>query len=217
MRNLHRIFILLLLVMFSAFAAKAQDDTPSLGDVARQTRQQKQQKDAQAKPAPSSDASQQKNDGQTKDGQSNDGQAKDATPSALPLKHVITNEEIPSHVGPTSTTPAALRRPNVDYEQQPPYDEAAQRSAAAPSWTSQIQSARQHIEYLKGEIDRISSTIQYAGGNCVSGCAQWNENQKRKQDQVDAMKGQLDQEQQRLEDLQDKCSRQGFGTSVCDP
>lgn len=229
MRDFRLLVLLPAIALVCTLAAHAQDDAPSLGDVARQARQQKQ-KDTPSKPVPADAATQTQNaqsntlgkdaqakDTQNKDGLNKDARGKDSAPSAQKTAHVITNDEIPSHIGPTATTPAALRRPNVDYGKQEPYDEAGQRSAAAPSWTSQIQSSKMRIESLKGQIDQISSTIQYAGGNCVSGCVQWNENQKRKQDQVETMKGQLEQEQQHLDQLQDQCSRQGYGSSVCDP
>jgi hypothetical protein len=51
----------------------------------------------------------------------------------------------------------------------------------------------------------------------VSNCVQWNEEQKRKQDQVETMKGELEQQQKRLEDLQEAARKQGFGSSVYDP
>ena len=120
-----RVFVLLAAsalfsALFLASLAYAQDDSQSLGDAARQARLQKQQKDAQAKDvsAPSSDTPNkdaQSKDGQSKDGQSNDssssdGTAKDATPAKA--HHVITNEELPSHVGPTWTS--ASTRPNFE-------------------------------------------------------------------------------------------------------
>jgi hypothetical protein len=221
----------LLVVLASAFvfalAAYGQDDAPSLGDVARQSRLQKQQKDAQAKDAQSKDAqnkdAQSKdapaNDAQGKDAQSKDAQGnddKDATSKDAPSRktpHVITNDEIPEHVGPTRTFGSGSQNPVVTYA-QPAYSEG---KAPADYWKSQIQAQKDAIANLKSNIDSLSASIQYAGGNCVSGCVQWNERQKQKQDQVDAMKLQLDQQQKRLEDMQEAARKQGYGSSVYDP
>jgi len=215
-----------------ALAAYGQDEAPSLGDVARQSRLQKQQKDAQAKDAQAKDAqakdaqnkdAQSKDvpatDAQSKDAQGTDAQAKadkDATSKdaqARKIPHVITNDEIPEHVGPTGTFGQGSRNPNVTY-QQPAY---SQGKLPADYWKAQVQSLKDAIAGLKSNIDSLSASIQYAGGNCVSGCVQWNERQKQKQDQVDAMKLQLDQMQKRLEEVQEAARKQGYGSSVYDP
>ena len=218
MRKL-RPFILFLSASTFLFvlAAHAQDDAPSLGDVARQARQQKQQKDAQAqskdaqssKDAPSKDA--QGKDVQAKDtqGKDKDTAAKDAQPKA---PHVITNDEIPEHIGPTRTRPSSAQNP--DEEEQPDESEG---KVPPEYWKSQIQMQKNAIASLKSQIDDLSASIQYAGANCVSNCVQWNERQKQKQDQVDAMKVELQQQEKRLEDMQEAARRQGYGSSVYDP
>jgi hypothetical protein len=70
---------------------------------------------------------------------------------------------------------------------------------------------------MQQSINELAASIQYAGANCVANCAQWNERQKQKQDQVDTMKSQLEQQQKALEDMQDAARKQGYGTSVYDP
>jgi hypothetical protein len=66
-------------------------------------------------------------------------------------------------------------------------------------------------------MNLLNDSIQYASGNCVSNCVQWNERQKQKQDQVESMKGQLEEQQKHLEELQDEARKQGYGSSVYDP
>jgi len=209
-----KLVIVLATVLYgAALSAVAQDDSPSLGDVARQTRQQKQQKDPQPKAADSANA---------KDSQPNKDQAHapDATAKATPpaAKKVITNDEIPSHVGPTATyqpgsqtrTSRTWGRPNDEGE-----DGGGKPSAQAVS--NQIRAMKDNIATLQSEISRVSASIQYAGGNCVSGCVQWNEQQKRKQDEVDSMKSQLEQAQQQLEQMQESARKQGYSSTVYDP
>jgi len=70
---------------------------------------------------------------------------------------------------------------------------------------------------LQSQIDSLSDSIKFAPANCVSGCVQWNERQRQKQDQVDSMKLQLADMQKHLEDMQEACRQQGFGSSVYDP
>ena len=223
MPKLRQLLLLFLATAFVfALAAFAQDDAPSLGDVARQSRQQKQKdaqtKDAQAKDLPAKDT--QSKDAQIKDAQSKDASAKDkdkdkdtaAKDAQSKTPHVITNDDLPEHVGPTSTRPGS-QTPVVNYA-QPSYD---QPKLPPDYWKNQIMAVKNSIANLKANIESVSASIQYAGGNCVSGCVQWNERQKQKQDQVDAMKVQLEQMQKNLEDMQETARRQGYGSSVYDP
>ena len=205
------------LLLFSAaafvfvLAAYGQDDAPSLGDVARQARQQRQQKDAQVKDAQNKDAVAKDASGKDAQGSDKDATAKNSPAAKTP--HVITNEEIPEHVGPTSTRPTGSPTPVANYT-QPTYD---QPKLAPEYWKSQIMAQKNAIANLKANIDSLNASIQYAGGNCVSGCVEWNLRQKQKQDQVEMMKAQLEQQQKYLEDMQEAARKQGYGSSVYDP
>jgi hypothetical protein len=194
-------------VFLCAMAAAGQDAPPSLGDVARQSRLQKQQKDAQPATAVKD------NQGKAtpvKDAPSKDLQAKDA--EVPKTKKVITNDEIPEHIGPTRTMPSA-QTPGVN-NPQPNYGAG---NPPAEYWKNQIQAQKNYITSLQGEIASLSNSIQYAGANCVSNCVQWNERQQQKQGQLEAMKDQLESLQKSLEELQDMARKQGFGSSVYDP
>ena len=232
MRALHKILILLSAAAFAlAIPAMAQDEPPSLGDAARQARLQKQQKDAQAtKDAPAADAQNpgaQSAAAQNKDAQAKapakDSTAKDSTGKDVPTKdatakdaqtpktsHVITNDEIPSRVGSTVNNGRGLQQNS----NQPNYGNG---KASAEQWTSAIQQTKNSILSMQSQINSLTASIQYAGGNCVSGCVQWNEHQKQKQDQIESMKSQVEQMQKRLEDMQDAARQQGYGSSVYDP
>jgi hypothetical protein len=206
-----------ILVTFAAGAflftlgAYAQDE-PSLGDAARQARLQKQQKKSEAS-KDSAPASALK-DAQGKSAPAKDASSKD-TPSkpgdASKVKKVITNDEIPEHIGPTRTLPAkqttAGNTPPPNYDGNPP----------AEYWKSQIQAQKNYLTSLQSQIAELANSIQFAGGNCVSNCVEWNEHQLRKQEQLESMKAQLEQQQKSLEEFQDAARKQGFGSSVYDP
>lgn len=199
----YRVFILVVAgALVGTLPAHAQD-SQSLGDVARQARLQKQKKDAQAKEAAVKAAP-------GRDAPAPDGAAKDAQPAKTP--RVITNEEIPEHVGPT-TSDKSFRTSST------PYPEPSSRggSDAGEQWKAQFLSQKAAIAALQAEIANVSESIHYAGANCVANCVQWNERQKQKQDQVESMKAQLAEQQKRLEDMQESARKQGFGSSVYDP
>jgi hypothetical protein len=227
MRKLRKALVLLSASAFAfALLAHGQDSPPSLGDVARQSRLQKQQKDSPAdkdtqsgKGAQSGKDAQSSKDAQSnvrsKDTQNRDAEGKDATAKDAPAKqpHVITNDEIPSHLGPTEPSG---RSPHTQYANYPPVS-YGNGQVPAEAWKAQFQAMKASIASLQNQITSLNDSIHYAGGNCISGCVQWNERQKQKQEQVEAMKAQLEQMQKRMEDMQEAARRQGYGSSVYDP
>lgn len=174
-------------------------DSQSLGDIARQLRLKKQQKEAQTSAAKSV---------------SNDGQPNTSTDSNTPESNhrVVTNEDAPE--------PAIAKDAAAGNATSAGSDKAAapvNREAQAEQWKSQIQEQKSNIASLQRELDSVTKSIHYAGANCVANCVKWNERQQQKQQEVDSMKAQLEQQQHRLEDMQDTARKQGFGSSVYDP
>lgn len=208
-------------ILFAACAllcvarAHAQDDGPSLGDAARQARLQKQQKDAQAAKdaqAPVTPA---------KDAQSPPAiatqpnvQGKDSTETVQSKapKHVFTNDEIPEHIGPTSTLKPGQPGQPVSYPQP-----TSNAQAAGEQWKQQILSMKNYVASLETSISNTEQSVHYAPANCVSGCVEWNLQQEQQQQQVEYMKQQLIQQRKSLEHMQEMARRQGFGSSVWDP
>jgi hypothetical protein len=209
-----RIFVLLTAgAFFCAYPAYGQD-TQSLGDVARQSRLQKQQKDPQTKDVSlqnKGSANQDTANNPGKETQSADATAKSTAGPKTP--HVITNDEIPEHVGSTFTSAPNSQTPDSS---DAPAD-SGNHDARADQWKSQIQAQKSAIASLEREIATLNESVHYAGGNCVANCVQWNERQKEKQDRVEVMKQQLEEQQKRLEDLQESARKQGFGSAVYEP
>ena len=197
---MRKLFFVLAATSLFCATAYAQDDAPSLGDVARQARQQKQ-KDAPSKTAPNS-----------KDAQTASTANVAAKPAHAGANHVITNEELPAHTVPTTSMSE-----KSDSAAEPVANTAGNRDAAAGQWKSQIQSLKDAIASLQQRITSEGDSIHYAGGNCVRNCEQWNERQQQKQQEVDSMKTQLEQQRQKLEEAQESARKQGFGSQVYDP
>ena len=204
---MRKIFMFLTASAFlCAGIANAQDEAPSLGDVARQARQQKQQKDSQSKDASKAASS--------KDSATNEASAKDSATSKD--DHVITNDQLP-HTGLAGDSTHSVARsadPKASDEALPA---ATDHDGQAEQWKSQILEQKNAIATLQHEIDSVSDSIHYAGANCVANCEAWNEHQKQKQDQVETMKSQLADQQKKLEEMQESARKQGFGSSVYEP
>jgi hypothetical protein len=164
-------------ISLGAVTANSQD-APSLGDLARQQRQQKQK----ATPG------------------------KDAKPA-----RAITNEELPSHTAAPSTSATSGGEPTS------PPDSASSPKVPAEQWKSQILSQKNQIASLQTQIDQLNESIRFAPANCVGNCVSWNERQKEKQQQVERMQAQLEEQKKRLDEMQESARGQGYGSSVYDP
>lgn len=160
-------------------------DAPSMGDVARQARQQKQNKD---------------------------GQGKAATPSKT--SKIITNEEIPEHSESAdgSSTSEGESHPGTSLPSAPDNEKKS-----AEEWKALIKTQKDLVSSLQSDIEKVNDSIQFAPGNCVAGCVQWNERQKRKQQEVESARTQLENQKKRLESMQESARKQGYGSSVYDP
>lgn len=169
---------------------------PSLGDYARQVRLKRQQREAQLKQA------------SAKDTPDHSAPAADAPPSKA--AHLVTNDDVPDHA---TVAPAVAHHETSADSPAGPTDHEAQ----AENWKSQIQAQKSAIASLQQEITSLGNSIHYAGGNCIANCAQWNERQQQKQQEVETMKSQLEEQQKRLEEMQEAARKQGFGSSVYDP
>ena len=181
MPRIGRVF-LISAVTFLVTALAVGQDSPSLGDVARQARKQKQ-------------------DPQTKSAQSSK------------TAKVITNEEIPEH-----SEAEAQPSTQDDVRQNAPSSSSSGRAKIpAEEWKSRIEAQKNAVASLQNSIDKLNESIHFAPGNCVSGCVQWNERQKEKQQQVERGQAQLAEQKKRLEDMQESARRQGYGSSVYDP
>jgi len=214
MRGL-RTLLLLLAALALATALAAQDDGPSLGDVARKARLQKQKEaQAQAKDAQPNGATTAKDSSDSpasKVPSGKDTSAKDST--AKGPRKVVTNDEIPEHVGPTSTLPAIVKAPGAP-EMPPNYDP---NKVPAEYWKNQIMALKASISALESEIQDVTDSIRYAGGTCAVNCVQWNERQQQKEQQVQMMTSQLTQQQKSLDALQETARKQGYSSAVYDP
>lgn len=167
--------------------AFAQDDK-SLGDAARQARQQKQQKATHVKDDPGKDG------------------------SSAETPKVFTDEEIPER--PSSTAPSL----GGDQPRKLSVSPSPVGGKMSPErWKSRIQAQKYVIASLRSEINKLNDSMNFAPANCGANCAQWNQRQREKQQAVERVQAQLEDQKKRLEDMQETARQQGYGSSVYDP
>jgi len=135
---------------------------------------------------------------------------KQQTKQAQAPAKVITNDDMPqdgdagvSTVGKASTADPAPSKP--------------MGSKSAEQWKAEIAAQKKAVDNLQSQMDQLNSSIRFAPGNCVRNCVQYNERQVEKQNQVQRMQSQLDEQRKRLEEMQDGARKDGYGNSVYEP
>ena len=175
MRHVNALTIFLgSLVLLTASVSQGQ----SLGDVAREQRQQKQAQGAAATPK------------------------------------TITNEDLPEH-SESPSSDSGNDSPNNDSpgkDAPPPHS-----TKTAEQWKAAIQAQKASIASLQSHIARLSSSVRFAGPDCVYNCVQHNERQIQKQDEVERMQAQLEEQKKKLAEMQESARQDGFGNSVYEP
>ncbi|MGA9354209.1 MAG: hypothetical protein WBV46_11005 [Terriglobales bacterium] len=178
----------------SCLCASGQD-SPSLGDAARQARQQKQSKGTQTK---------------------------SGTATAAATSKVITNDDIAGGSDAAGDASAGGKNHGSAGSAHSSSSSSSSGSSSGEkmsgeAWKSQIQGQKQAVNALQANLDNLNDSIHFTTGNCVSGCVQWNERQQQKQQEVERMRAQLEQQKQQLHDMQESARQQGYGSSVYDP
>jgi Tfp pilus assembly protein PilV len=123
---------------------------------------------------------------------------------------VITNEDLPEHSDAADDVPSD--QPSPDNTSSEPTG-----SKSAEQWKSEIEAQKRSVENLQSQMEKLNASIHFAPGNCVRNCVQWNERQVQKQDEVQRMQSDLDQQKKKLDDMQDGARKAGFGNSVYEP
>jgi hypothetical protein len=188
------IHLLVLVVLLVGVGYAQSQDAPTLGDLARQQRQKQQDKAAK-------DAKDTKD---TKDG-------KDAK-----AKKVFTNEEIPERpdLSPEAT-PSSSEGENTPDQSSAPVSMPSGHSAE--EWKAAIQSQKALVDNLQQHIDKLSASIHFVEANRYTNGVQYNQRQAQKQEEVKRLQSQLDEQKQKLADMQEAARKAGFGNGVYDP
>ena len=142
-------------------------------------------------------------------------QAKDAKSKAgqdIKTPRVITEQEVPER-----SDLAAQASSVSDAHGKATASSSNGTKLSAEQWRSQIQAQENLVRTQEAELNQLNDSIHFAPGNCVYGCAQWNERQKEKQERAERMGAQLEEEKKRLEDMQESARQQGYGSSVYEP
>ena len=103
------------------------------------------------------------------------------------------------------------RAPNRDSRSPAP------NSQSAEYWKAQILIQKRSVSAQQEQVNRFRESIHFVEANRYVNGAQYNEQQRRRQIQLDQMEKQLEHQKKRLADMQESARKAGFGNSVYDP
>jgi hypothetical protein len=153
----------------------------------------------------------------------------DTTPAAQPK--VITNKDLPkdpeadpvADQAATAAQPASV--PNKSPEQNAADRRAERRFAqqrlaeqrAAEQWKRQILAQKDKIAALQARIDHLKATLQFADVSVYPYAGPYNRDQARQLRRITQLQQQLDEQQRKLDQMQEAARHAGMHTAVYDP
>lgn len=125
---------------------------------------------------------------------------------------VVTNEDIPE-------SPEAVSSTSVSTSEHDgaPATPASNDTHSGEEWKAKIEAQRNSVASLQNQIDKLNSSIHFVEANRYTNGVQYNQRQVQKQDEVQRMQKQLDEQKQKLEDMQESARKAGLGSSVYEP
>jgi len=130
-------------------------------------------------------------------------------------KKVVTNEEIPeSPEAASSTDTAPTDGPHQEISAQPSASQVFQNGDA---WKSAIAQRKAALANLKSQIDKLNSSIHFVEANAYRNGVEYNKRQAQKQQEVERLRGQYDEQKRDLEQMQENARKAGYGSAVWDP
>jgi hypothetical protein len=125
---------------------------------------------------------------------------------------VVTNEDIPEQPETVSTTSVS-----TDEHDNAPSAPASNDIHAGEQWKAKIEAQKSSVASLQSQIDKLNSSIHFVEANRYYNGVQYNQRQVQKQDEVQRMQKQLDEQKKKLEDMQESARKAGLGSSVYEP
>jgi len=143
--------------------------------------------------------------------------SKQKAKSGRSAARVITDDDMPKR--PDAPMQSENAKEDEKDERAPNRDSRspAPNSQSAEYWKAQILIQKRSVSAQQEQVNQFRESIHFVEANRYVNGAQYNEQQRRRQIQLDQMEKQLEQQKKRLADMQDSARKAGFGNSVYDP
>jgi predicted RNase H-like nuclease (RuvC/YqgF family) len=131
-------------------------------------------------------------------------------------KKVVTNEDIPEHPDASSDSASSIPSASevLHEDSSPPAGAVLQ---AGDQLKAAILRQKTAVADLKTQIDKVQDSIHFVEANAYRNGVEYNKLQAQKQQEVQRLQGQLEEQKKNLEQMQETARKTGFGSSVWDP
>ena len=131
--------------------------------------------------------------------------------SAAKPKKVVTDEDMPAHAAD-----------DVPPSDGPHEEMSVERSATdvlqnGDQFKSAIARQKGIVADLKARVDKLNGSIHFVEANAYRNGVEYNKLQAQKQQEVERLQGQLDEQKRDLEQMQEKARKAWYGSAVWDP
>jgi hypothetical protein len=140
--------------------------------------------------------------------------AKEASSPAKP--RVITNDNLPSNSDPGSGGMQSEEKTWAQSPKSPSRTRPAGQLSAA-QWKSKIQAQKAAVATLQSQIAKQNESIHFVTAGLFTNGVQYNQQQAKKQQNVELMQHQLEEQKKVLANMQESARRAGMGSAVYDP
>jgi uncharacterized coiled-coil protein SlyX len=134
--------------------------------------------------------------------------------SSAPKPKVITNENLPAN---PEATPSEIDGETRPASSPVPSGGMSAEHVSPEEWKSQILAQKSAIAAQQAQIDRVNDSIHYVTASLYSNGLQHNDHQAKKQQTVEQMKQQLEEQKKKLAQMQEAARTAGMGSAVYDP
>ena len=143
--------------------------------------------------------------------------SKQKAKSGRSAARVITDDDMPKR--PDAPVQSENAKEDEKDEGAPNRDSRsrAPNSQSAEYWKAQILIQKRSVSAQQEQVNQFRESIHFVEANRYVNGAQYNEQQRRRQIQLDQMEKQLEHQKKRLADMQESARKAGFGNSVYDP
>jgi chromosome segregation ATPase len=144
-------------------------------------------------------------------------QKQQTTKETAKPKKVVTNEDIPEHADASSDPPASSSATSS----QGAHDDSSAPAGAVLKAGDQLKAAilrqKTAVADLKVQIDKVQNSIHFVEANAYRNGVEYNKLQAQKQQELQRLQSQLEEQKKNLEQMQETARRAGFGSAVWDP
>lgn len=127
-------------------------------------------------------------------------------------KKVVTDEDMPAPASDKDVPPSDGPHEEVSVERS-----ASDVLQSGDQFKSAIARQKGIIADLKARVDKVNGSIHFVEANAYRNGVEYNKHQAQKQQEVERLQGQLDEQKRDLEQMQEKARKAGYGSAVWDP